>query len=213
MWTNQPGAQSGHPSNIQVMKNDAGECRECDDQEGPVTVTISRRVKPGREAEYEAWLHEATAVASTFPGHMGVNFIRPDGTQQKDYVTIFRFDTYRHLRDWEESPERAESLEGLKGLVEGEAQVQRVTGLEFWFTLPEVPSGAPPSPHKMALVLIVVVFSSVVSINLIFGAWLAQLPMLARIGVVVVGQVLLMTYLIMPLVIRLLRPWLFGVRN
>ena len=26
-------------------------------QEGPVTVSISRRVKPGREADYEAWLH------------------------------------------------------------------------------------------------------------------------------------------------------------
>ncbi len=194
------------------MTKDAGECRECDDQEGPVTVTIRRRVKSGRETDYEAWLRKAAAVASAFPGHMGVNFIRPDGVREKDYVTIFRFDTYRHLRDWEESPQRADSLKGLEGLVEGEATVQRVTGLEFWFTLPEVPSAAPPPPHKMALVLIVVVFCLVVSINLMFGTWLAQLPMLARIGVVVIGQVLLMTYLIMPLATRVLKPWLYNAK-
>jgi antibiotic biosynthesis monooxygenase (ABM) superfamily enzyme len=62
----------------------------------------------------------------------------------------------------------------------------------------------------MALVLVVVVFGLVVSIHLAFGAWLAQLPVLVRIAIVVVAQVLLMTYLIMPQVTRLLRPWLFA---
>jgi antibiotic biosynthesis monooxygenase (ABM) superfamily enzyme len=191
------------------MTNTSYEYRECDDQEGPVTVTVRRRVKPGREAEYEAWLKHISGVAGRFTGHMGVNVIRPDGVRHKDYVTIVRFDTYRHLRDWEESPERAELTVQLEGLVEGEARVQRVTGLEFWFTLPEAPAARPPSPHKMALVL-VVVFGLVVSIHLAFGTWLAQLPGLVRIAVVVVAQVLLVTYLIMPQVTRLLRPWLFA---
>ena len=192
------------------MTNSSDEYRECDDQEGPVTVTVSRRVKPGREAGYEAWLKHISGVAGRFPGHMGVNVIRPDGVRHKDYVTIVRFDSYRHLRHWEESPERAELIGQLEGLVAGEARVQRVTGLEFWFTLPEAPAASPPSPHKMALVLVVVVFGVVVSIQLAFGAWLAQLPMLVRIGVVVVAQVLLMTYIIMPQVTRLLRSWLFA---
>ena len=192
------------------MTNSSDEYRACDDQEGPVTVTVSRRVKPGREAGYEAWLKHISGVAGRFPGHMGVNVIRPDGVRHKDYVTIVRFDSYRHLRHWEESPERAELMVQLEGLVDGDARVQRVTGLEFWFTLPEAPAASPPSPHKMALVLVVVVFGLVVSIHLAFGAWLAQLPTLVRIAIVVVAQVLLMTYLIMPQVTRLLRPWLFA---
>ena len=92
------------------MTNSSDEYRECDDQEGPVTVTVSRRVKPGREAGYEAWLKHISGVAGRFPGHMGVNVIRPDGVRHKDYVTIVRFDSYRHLRHWEESPERPPSI-------------------------------------------------------------------------------------------------------
>ena len=185
-------------------------CRECDDQEGPVTVTVRRSVLPGREAEYEDWLRETAEDAALFPGMMGVNFIRPDRTQQKDYVSIFRFDTYRHLREWEDSAQRSDGLKRVEELIEGEAQVRKATGLEFWFNLPDVPMNKAPSPHKMALVLIVVVFVLVVSINFGFGAWLSDLPMLVRIAMVVVVQVLLMTYVIMPQVTRLLKPWLFG---
>lgn len=61
----------------------------------------------------------------------------------------------------------------------------------------------------MDLVLIVVVCLLVFIINPLFGSWLAELPLYARVGLVVVGQVLLMTYLIMPRVTRLLQSWLF----
>lgn len=192
------------------MSNNNVSCRECDDQEGPVTVTVRRRVIPGRETEYEEWLRATAEGASHFPGMMGVNFIRPDGIQQKDYVSIFRFDTYRHLWEWEDSAQRTDGLQRVEELFEGGAQVRKATGLEFWFTLPDVPMNKAPSQHKMALVLIVVVFVLVVSINLGFGTLLMDFPILVRIAMVVVVQVLLMTYIIMPQVTRLLKPWLFG---
>lgn len=182
--------------------------------EGPVTVTIARRVKPGLEAEYERWIDGVSKVAQTFPGHMGVSTLPPSDVTDGDYVIIFRYDTYEHLRAWEESDERAAWLEKLEGLVEGEARIQRVTGLEFLFPLAEVPAATPPpSPHKMALVLIVVVFCLVTAINLIFGQWLAQLSLLARIFVLVALQVLLMTYVVMPRVTKVLKPWLYGRRD
>ena len=192
------------------MANDHKACRESDDQEGPVTVTVRRRVLPGKETEYEAWLHETAEGASFFPGMMGVNFIRPDGAQQKDYVSIYRFDTYRNLRNWEESEQRSEGLERVKGLViEDETDMRQVTGLEFWFSLPEVPVNLVPSQHKMALVLIVVVFLLVFTINTIFGSVLAEFPTIVSIALVVIVQVILMTYLIMPQVTRLIRSWLY----
>ena len=114
------------------MADQCKTCRECDDQEGPVSVTVRRTVLRGKEAEYESWLYETADGASFFPGMMGVNFIRPDGTQQKDYVSIFRFDTYRNLRNWEESEQRADGLKRVTGLVvEEETEVNQVTGLEF----------------------------------------------------------------------------------
>ncbi len=61
----------------------------------------------------------------------------------------------------------------------------------------------------MALVLIVVVFCVVMAMNILLGKYLSQLPVVARVAVVVVAQVLLMTYVVMPRVTRLLKPWLY----
>lgn len=179
--------------------------------EGPITVSIARKVKPGREKDYEAWVSGISAAASRFAGHMSVNVLKPGAATGGDYVIIYRYDSYAHCRAWEDSAERAEWVAKLGDIVEGEAAVKRVTGLEFWFDLPEVPAAAHPSPHKMALTLIVVVFSIVLPLNLIFGPFLAMLPFWLRTLTVVVVQVLLMTYLVMPRVTRALKPWLYGL--
>lgn len=175
---------------------------------GPVTISISRRVIPGKELEYEQWVQGITAEAVKFPGHMGVNVIRPT-PPSTEYVSIFRFDSYEHSRDWEESATRADWLAGLAGITEGEDAVEKATGLEFWFSLPELPA-AHPSPHKMALVLLVVVFVLVLAINFLLGPLLSGWPMAVRVFIGVFLQVMLMTYFVMPRVTRLLKPWLYG---
>ncbi len=178
-------------------------------KDGPVTVTISRRVKPGYETDYEKWIRDISAIAKTYSGHLGVNVVRPAG-MRKDYVIIFRFDSYGHLEAWENSEERARWVEKISDWVEGEATIQRVTGMEFWFTLPEVPAAKPPSQHKMALVVSVIVFCLVLLVGMVAGDWLTTLPLVARAAIVALFQVLLMTYIIMPNVTRVLRPWLYG---
>jgi antibiotic biosynthesis monooxygenase (ABM) superfamily enzyme len=174
---------------------------------GPFTTAIERKVVPGREADYELWLQGITAQALQFPGHMGVNVLRPTAGG-RDYVSIFRFDSYEHSRAWEESPVRRQWLDKLQGLVEGEDQIAKGTGLEFWFSLPELPA-AHPSPHKMALVLLVVVFLLVWGLSAFLLPYIAHWPLPLRVFVTVLGQVLLMTYLVMPRVTRLLQGWLY----
>ncbi|MGC2856261.1 antibiotic biosynthesis monooxygenase [Novispirillum sp. DQ9] len=176
--------------------------------EGPVTVSLARRPRPGREADYEAWISGVIAAASPFPGHQGASVLRPRAPGG-EYVIIYRFDTYAHCRAWEESAQRAEWLAKLDDMVEGDAAVKRVTGLETWFDLPEVPAAAKPAPHKMALVLIVVVFVIVLLLNLALVPFIAGWPLPLRILTVAVIQVLLMTYVVMPQVTRLLKGWLF----
>jgi len=180
-----------------------------DGKDGPVTVTISRRVKPGCEALYENWIKDISVVARAYPGHMGINVVRPGGTR-KDYVTIFRFDNYAHLEAWENSDARSEWVAKIADWVEGEASIQRVTGIEFWFTLPEAPAAKPPSPHKMAFVVSIIVFSLVVLVGTVAGEWLSTLPLVGRAAIIALFQVLVMTYIIMPNVTRILRPWLYG---
>ena len=61
----------------------------------------------------------------------------------------------------------------------------------------------------MALVLIVVVYSLIMGIHVLLEPWLSLLPGWLQTLCVVTGQVLLMTYVVMPRVTRLLKNWLF----
>ena len=45
----------------------------------PVTVTIERRVAPGREADFEHWANRLTQAATEFPGFLGAGLLRPGG--------------------------------------------------------------------------------------------------------------------------------------
>lgn len=177
--------------------------------EGPVTVAVSRRIRPGMEEQYEEWVRGVTQAAQRWPGHLGVNVLRPSAATDGEYVIIYRFDTYAHSKAWEESEERTQWTARLDDLVEGDTKVRKVTGLEFWFDLPEVPVHAQPSQHRMALTLIVVVFLLLLAINLALAPLLDHLHWIPRLLVVVTLQVLLLTYVVMPKVTRLLKPWLF----
>lgn len=56
------------------------------DAAGPVTTTVTRRVKPGHEPFYEQFLEGIIAAASRFPGHLGgeVAELRARGVQLQE---------------------------------------------------------------------------------------------------------------------------------
>lgn len=177
---------------------------------GPVTVSIARKIRPGREKDYEAWISAITVEVSDWPGYQGVSVLRPAAATDYAYVTIYRFRTWEQCHAFEKSDFRRSRLDMLGDMVESETAVKKVTGLEFWFDLPEVPVQASPSPHKMALVITVVAYAVVLALNLAFGPLVAFWPIWLKALLFVSAQVLVMTYVLMPWVTRLLRGWLFG---
>ncbi|QQM28899.1 antibiotic biosynthesis monooxygenase [Martelella lutilitoris] len=179
-------------------------------EEGPVTVQVSRRVRPGREADYEAWLHGIVEAAKDFPGHMGVNILKPSGKTGGGYVLIYRFDSFAHCEAWENSSARAGYVALLGDLVEGETERRRVTGLEAWFELPELPVTKPAPRWKMSIVLVAVVFVLVYPLQLIVPPLVPDWPHWAKTLTIAIIQVLAMTYVVMPRVTRALKSWLFA---
>ncbi|HKX81249.1 MAG TPA: hypothetical protein VJL54_03255 [Nitrososphaera sp.] len=188
-------------------------------QNGPVTIIVKRTAKKGKIKDFEEWIDGIAHDAMKFEGHMGVNIIRPsDPISNPEYVIIFRFDSYINLTNWEKSEIRNQWL--MKGyeLTEGEPVVEKQTGLEFWFTprsadgrivtenIPAAPV-APPR-YKMAIVITGVIFVLVSVLIPQIRQATASLPLLLSTLVGVVIMVLLMTYVIMPTLTRLLRPWL-----
>src|SRR5215203_5747722 len=63
----------------------------------PVTAVASRRVKQGREQEFEEWLSGILAAANEAPGYLGSEVLRPsDSKDDNEYRIVFRFDHLFH---------------------------------------------------------------------------------------------------------------------
>jgi uncharacterized protein len=176
---------------------------------GPVTTTVTRRVKPGHEAFYEQFLAGIIAAASEFPGHLGVEVFRPENAAVGEYRTVYRFDTAEHLRRWLDSDEHTAWLERAEPHVIGPMRTSFVTGLESWFTLPGRLGTPPPPPYKMALLTWVTIFPLITVVVLVLDPLLEGTSLVLRLGITTAVTVPLMTWVVMPRVTRLLRSWLY----
>jgi uncharacterized protein len=179
---------------------------------GPVTTTVTRRVKPGHEPFYEQFLEGIIAAASRFPGHLGVEVFRPESASAPEYRVMYRFDTPAHLRAWLDSDVHATWLERAEPHVIGPMRTQFVTGLETWFTLPGRPA-TPPPPYKMALVTWITIFPLITLVVVVLGPLLGRLALVPGLAVTTAVTVPIMTWLVMPRVTRLLRGWLYPDRG
>jgi uncharacterized protein len=177
--------------------------------DGPVTTTVTRRVKPGHEPFYESFLEGIIADAARFPGHLGVEVFRPAAASTGEYRVVYRFDTSEHLDAWLQSDERAAWLERAEPHVVGPMRMQVLTGLETWFTLPDRPGIPPPPPYKMALLTWVTIFPLITIVVIVLEPLLERLALVPRLAVTTAVTVPIMTWLVMPRVTRLLRGWLY----
>jgi NhaA family Na+:H+ antiporter len=92
-----------------------------------VAVSITRRVRPGREPEFEAFLEGITDAVSRFPGYLDVRVFRPPRGSQ-EYRVVVRFDDEAHLRVWEESDERRTWNKRIADLIEDAPFIADITG-------------------------------------------------------------------------------------
>jgi uncharacterized protein len=174
------------------------------DAHGPVTTTVTRRIKPGHEAAYEGFLAGISGAASAFPGYLGVEVFRPAPGANGEYRIVYRFASAAHLRAWLDSPEHAAWLARAEPHVAGPMRTQVLTGLESWFTLPSQPGAPPPPPSKMALVTWATIFPLITLVVVASAPLLGPLPLVARLAVTTAVTVPLMTWVVMPRMTRLL---------
>ncbi|ACK64209.1 Antibiotic biosynthesis monooxygenase [Rippkaea orientalis PCC 8801] len=174
-----------------------------------VTAVIAHLIKPGREAGYEEWMKGIIPVAKSFPGHLGVNILRPQPKTHPEYIIVLHFDRHENLQNWLDSDVRREWIERAKPMIQSPEEVQVLTGLETWFELPRYPQPRPPKRYKMALLTWLAVFATLTVVGNLLRPLLASLPpVLAQI--ITIGIVVwILTYVLMPRLTQLLRKWLY----
>ena len=177
----------------------------------PVTVLVTRRVRPGQEQAFTAWLRELADVARQYPGHQGVTVIPPPaGADDREYVIVFRFDSQAHLRVWQESHERRAMLARSESMADTPPVERELTGMETWFAVPGGLVRQLPAAWKMWLLSSVAIYPLITLLSVVLGPLLGNVPLAVRFAVTTPILGALMTWLVMPRLSRLVAGWLYA---
>jgi antibiotic biosynthesis monooxygenase (ABM) superfamily enzyme len=179
-----------------------------------VTVAITRRADPSRNAEMLAWVRAGTTLAEDFPGFLGVGWMRPV-LGSTDWHMLYRFADAEALHLWEESPQRQWWLSSAQGMVE-HTRVERRTGIEGWFdpprehTVSDLTIALAPPRWKQAVTIWLGFFPVSLVATVTLGHLIAGQNAVVRTLVTTLCLTPLMAYLVLPQVTRMLQWWLQG---
>ena len=172
----------------------------------PVTVVVTRAVRPGRGAAFEAAVREWIPTALAFPGHLGVHMLRPPpgGREYGAVLTFASADAWAAFRD---DPAYRAFLAAVRDHLEADPRTEAVTGLEAWFTPPGAAPVVPPRWKVAAVSWLGVNLTALVltdTLARLTAGWPWGLAFVTFNAGVVAG----LTWLVMPALSRLLRPLL-----
>ena len=181
--------------------------------EEAVTVVISRRIKSGREQEFERLSNALNQEAVKFPGFLGSTLLRPSGSSDPEYRIVFKFRAREDLERWQQAPVRNQYLDAIEDCLDAPDSTEVLSGLVAWFSLPGQNPVKPPPKYKMALVAWLAIFPLITLITWLLGPMLGQFPLIPRTLGMTIVVTLLMTYVLMPALTRLLAFWLYPKRD
>jgi antibiotic biosynthesis monooxygenase (ABM) superfamily enzyme len=175
-----------------------------------VTAVILHQVGIAMRPRYEQWLDRIIPVAATFPGHRGVDVLRPtEGSQT--YTVAVRFDDLAGAQAWLASRAHQMLVVEVEPLLVASGKLNAVTGLEFWFEPPC--NRRVPRRFKQFLLTLSVfqVLTMLVTpvVHALFGAVPPLLPHWIEPLAVTSIIVAAMTYVVMPTCARMSGTWLY----
>lgn len=169
-----------------------------------VTAVASFRLRPGTRSEFAQRFRELQTVLGTFDGFVDVEVVEPVPGVQDDTVIVFSFTDRERLDRWLASPERADLLDRLDSLIDGDRTVNVVGGFAGWFAHP---NAAPKRWKQAALVLLALYPTSLVLAVLRDELY----PDLAGFVAILIGNVIgvaILSWLLMPALTRAFDSWL-----
>lgn len=183
-------------------------------------VVIVRRPKVGLEEAFEAWAEGIYRTMAEQPGFSSYQAIPPVEGESRDWFFVFTFDSPENLQTWLHSETRARWQALGAHLTEGPGHTRMVSGLEHLFGLPSPEESEPPAVWKLAAATELGLAPTV----FIVGFLLMHLPFYAKWGQgglwggwwqVLLSTAIcvsLMTWVVMPLLTRGLRRWLYPAK-
>lgn len=169
-----------------------------------IHVAITRRVRPGCEAVFQEALREFFQASFAHSAVLGANMlVPPPGSDSREFGILRSFGSEAERDAFYASPVFRAWEERASAFTEGVPVYRQLHGLEAWFRAP----GAPPR-WKMAVLTFVAVYPMTSLVPPISRRVLAPLnPLLINLASTAV-IVAALTWVIMPLLTRLVHRWL-----
>lgn len=177
-----------------------------------VTRIARRRALPGREHAYEANVREMFDLMKHHHGFAGAEIIPPTSPGCA-YQVVVNFDSEADLAAWDGSPDRKAIFSKMHDNAEGEPEHRRLNAMEEWFVGPSVPANTKPPRWKTAIVTWLGIWPLASLFIWLASFWnpgFERVPFLATTAINVALIVLSMTFLVAPVLTKLMRPFLVG---
>lgn len=154
-------------------------------------------------------MREFIVFALSFPGNRGINVLRSEQANPREYTVVDRFADASSRKAFRSSEAYRQWMLRLGALTQTEPHIEEVGGTSGWFTLPEKPHALPPPRWKMAVVTFVGVYPLTSILPPLFRQMLPGWHSMA-LNLIVTGLVVAcLTWLVMPGLTRVFRKWLF----
>ena len=171
----------------------------------PIYVAITRKVRPGSEAEFQQGLRTFFQSAFDLPGAWGAQMLTPrPGSTSREFGILRTFADERERDAFYASPMFQEWDARARTLSEGEPIYRELRGLEACLRSPH----PPPPRWKMAVATLLGVFPTSLLLGIVVEPFLHPFPMAIRSLVIAVCMVALLIWVVMPTVYKILNPWL-----
>jgi antibiotic biosynthesis monooxygenase (ABM) superfamily enzyme len=171
-----------------------------------IHVAVTRRVRPGCEAEFQQALREFVQASFAHGGVLGAGMFVPlPGSDSREYGVLRTFQSEKERDEFYKSPSFKAWQERVKPITEGEPVYRKLHGLEAWFRNPGQPN---PSQWKMAVVTYVGVDVVTTLLFYAIGPVIQSWPFLIRNSAFNIVVVAGLTWIAMPVLTRVFNSWL-----
>lgn len=168
-----------------------------------IHVAITRRILPGKEQEFTESLHQFLGESFKHGGVHGAAIISSFPGSNENEIGILRTFKNEEERDAFYGSQQFKDWEVYASKLTEPAVYRELTGLEAWFR-----SATAPPRWKMAITTLCGVFPTSLFLYYSTGWMVKNLPVPIRLLITAALMVIILTWIVMPIMIRILKPWL-----
>ncbi|NQX56075.1 antibiotic biosynthesis monooxygenase [Pedobacter panaciterrae] len=173
-----------------------------------IHVAITRKILPGKEQEFKESLRNFLGQSFIHDGVQGAAVISSFPGAYSNEIGILRTFKDEKERDAFYNSEQFNKWEAYASTLTEPAVYRQLTGLEAWFRSPN-----PPPRWKMAIATLCGVFPTSLFLYYATGWLLIGLPTPFRLLLTATLMVGILTWVVMPVVIKIMKSWLTGNIN